>query len=1208
MTELITLHSENHEPGRRTTIALLTTGAIDPNNHAIWSGAAAACQDAGVNLICYPGRLVHSPIQFEAQRNVIYRMIDPQTVDGLVVMGGLNAWLDKTETYAFLERFRHMPIVTTGIVLDGIPGVTVDNYHGMHDVVTHLVVVHQRTRIAFIRGQANHQEAYDRYQAYLDVLNEHQIPFDADLVYQGDFKESGGVSGVKTLLDERKVSFDALVAASDNMAIGALKTLQSRGLRVPGDIAIAGLNGEDQGLVITPPLTTAPLHFFEQAYQAASMVLAKLEGKNVPLKVILPTRLVIRQSCGCLDPLVTHARAVPHTEKLDSFTDEIRLLDRLVFGDEDAQMQVPGDERVQQMFPVLLKVFLAESQGKTESEFLTLFEETLGKTANNNDAFPRWHEIISILRQFSISQLTDTTSRLRIENLVQQARVVIGESSRRYNAYQMLKADEKQHILGEISQSMSVTTSIVELSDVLEHSLALLDISRCYLFLYETPQAPEGLARLIFSYENKQRVAPGNGGCVFPTQQLLPVGSLSLPQRYNLVVEPVFFREDQLGYMVFEADPGEETIYEILGGQISASLKRTLLTERNIRLYDEALDARKAAEQADLLKSHFLSMVSHELRTPLALIVGTIEMMLQEEQSDKNPPLPPSYREDMGVIYASSKHLSWLIGDVLDLASNQAGELRLVAEALDLSALFDEVTVLGKSLAREKGLEWRQHIPACLPMVWGDRTRLRQVIINLLSNAVKFTEHGSVSLVVGWDENNVAVEISDTGMGIPFEEQSVIFDEFRRSERSVSRGYGGMGLGLAITRRLIELHGGQIRVSSTGEENSGSTFFFNLPVLAAPIKNLKPPHSRRNTVLLLIERESDRKQLQHHLIQKGFEVEVMDVSDQNDWISQVIAQPPGALVLDFQPATERGWELMQLIKNNPETRDIPVVFYSLSVKRASGAILELDYMTKPIGKTELSDLLERLGIKGKNPQQTILVVDDDPKVLDMHVRMLESQIDCRILKANGGKKALEIIQEENLSLVLLDLMMPEVDGFDVLREMRDHETSRSIPVIVLSAQILTAQDMTRLQEGVAAVLGKGLFSAAEVLSQVEAALRHSKRLGSQTSCSVRDAMAFIHEHYAEPISRSMLASHVAITERYLTHCFRQELGITPMVYLNRYRVKQAKFLLEQGKRSITDVALDVGFSDSSYFNRVFRQEVGIAPGAYQHGERTGKTV
>ena len=324
----------------------------------------------------------------------------------------------------------------------------------------------------------------------------------------------------------------------------------------------------------------------------------------------------------------------------------------------------------------------------------------------------------------------------------------------------------------------------------------------------------------------------------------------------------------------------------------------------------------------------------------------------------------------------------------------------------------------------------------------------------------------------------------------------------------------------------------------------------------------------------------------------------MEVSHQPEWLSQVISHPPGAVVLDFQPATERGWELMQLIKQNPETREVPVVFYCLSAERSNGAMLEMDFLSKPVGNGELSQALERLGLKGNDGRQTILVVDDDPQVLDLHVRMLENLVICRILKANNGKKALEIMQSERLSLVLLDLMMPEMDGFEVLRIMRAHDATRSVPVIVLSAQILTASDMLRLQEGVAAVLGKGLFSMEEVLNQVEAALSHSKRLGSQASRTVRQAMAYIHEHYADLISRTELAVHLAVSDRYLTRCFHQEMGITPVTYLNRYRIRKARELLEKRTFSITEVAQMVGFSDSNYFGRVFRQEMGSAPSDY----------
>jgi len=1189
---------------KKTAIALLTTGAIDPNNRAIWSGVWAACREHDLHLVCYPGRLVRSPVEFESQRNVIYRMVDAQVIDGIVMMGGLNAWVDTESTYSFLKGFAPIPVVTTGIVLEGIPGVTVDNYHGMQAIVEHLIQVHNRRRIAFIRGQANHQEALERYQAYLDVLKQRQIPFDPELVYQGNFKESGGVEGVKTLLDDRHVDFDALVAASDNMAIGAMKTLQMRGIRIPTDVAVAGLNGEDQGLMITPPLTTAPLHFFEQAYQAASMVIQMIEGQQVPPKVVLPTQMTIRQSCGCSDPLVAHAEASPHTEKLDSFTDEIRMLDALVFGDSSQKMVLPQDETLQQVFPTLLKSFLAESQGKSEGEFLQLFSETISQTANAIDSFQRWHEIISLLRQFAISQLSDPASRLRIENLVQQVRIVIGESARRHYAYQVLKADEKLHILGEISQSLSVITNQSELIDVLERSLLLLDIPRCYLFMYADAEQPAGMARFIFAYENHQRVPLPESGLAFESRYLLPPGLLNANETLNLVVEPIYFREDQLGYAVIEARPSEEAIYEILGGQISASLKRTILSERNIRLYDEALQARKAAEEANLLKSRFLSMVSHELRTPLALIVGTLEMMLQEAQTGGLPPLPVPYRQDMEGIFTSSKHLSRLIGDVLDLASNQAGELRLNNEPLDLSSVFSEAAILGKSLAKEKNLQWRQEIPEKLPLVWGDRTRLRQVTINLLSNAVKFTEKGTVSLIVSLEDERIHVEVSDTGMGIPLEEQALIFDEFRRSERSVARGYGGMGLGLAITRRLIELHGGTIGVRSSGEDETGSTFFYDLPVMpdATAVRESRSRH--HNTVLLLVENCADGERLQQHLEKKGFSVELMDISTNPDWISRAATQQPGAFVLDFHPVAERGWELVQLIKQYPGTSDIPVIFYNFAEDQSAGSTLELDFLTKPVASADLLDALERLGLKKNENDRSILVVDDDPKVLDMHVRMLEHISECQILRASNGKEALEIARQEKLALILLDLMMPEMDGFAVLAHLREEELNRTTPVIVLTAQILTTQDMHRLQEGVTAVLNKGLFSVDEVLSQVEGALNHSKRLNNQAARIVREAMAYIHEQYSEPLNRAELARHVAITERYLTHCFRQELGIPPIEYLNRYRVRQAKLLLEQGKLSITEIALEVGFSDSSYFNRVFRQETGQSPSAYQRGERS----
>ena len=339
-------------------------------------------------------------------------------------------------------------------------------------------------------------------------------------------------------------------------------------------------------------------------------------------------------------------------------------------------------------------------------------------------------------------------------------------------------------------------------------------------------------------------------------------------------------------------------------------------------------------------------MVSHELRTPLSLIVGTIEMMLR---SENRMPLSEPYRQDARNIHVSAQHLSWLIGDVLDLASSQAGELRLTCKSLDLREVLDEAVLLSELIVQGKGLAWRTVIPQELPFIWGDRTRLRQVVLNLVSNAAKFTERGEVALNVEVGAQNVTLSVSDTGMGIPVDEQGTVFDEFRRSERAQVRGHGGMGLGLAITRRLVEMHGGQIGVRSAGVEGGGSTFYFTLPTLKEPPALPEPDPLRAQRVLFLTGRAGEKGLLRQYLVERGFDVEVLVLEETANWFAQVAAAPPGAIVLDYRPETERGWELLRLFRDSPTTCDVPVIFYALSEDLAMGSFFGADHLTKPVG-------------------------------------------------------------------------------------------------------------------------------------------------------------------------------------------------------------------------------------------------------------------
>jgi signal transduction histidine kinase/DNA-binding LacI/PurR family transcriptional regulator/AraC-like DNA-binding protein len=1190
--------------GKKTpiTLGLFALGAGDPCNEFIWHGVAGVCREQGVNLVYYPGRALASSDANEAQANLIYNLVDAKRIDGLIMwLAGLAQWLTPDDVHQFCHSYHPLPVVTAGTMVEGIPGVVVDNYNGMRDVIRHLIYTHNRRRIAFVRGPERQQEAKERFQAYLDVLGEFNIPVDPDLIVMGNFKESGGTRAADILINERSVHFDALVGASDNMAVGAMKALQAHGVQVPGDVAVAGLNDEIPSKFVNPPLTTAPLYFVEQARWAAQMVLTMITGKEVPKKIVLPTQILIRQSCGCQDPLVDRASAGFSQPGSQKTANDESIRPEIVLAEMAAALSLQNAKVPESLLESLLNRFWQVVEGDDGSNFLNDLRHGLRLTEQSEEILSRWHDVLSVLHRLT-TRLSTPNCQFRAEDIIHQGRVLIGETGQRQQAYQAFLAREQARTLSEISQVLSVALDEHELSSLLAESMERLNIPSFYLALYEDPAHPEELARLIAAGFDSQYIDLSGECVLFPSRLIVPDEYLPKGRTYSLALHPLFFRGDQLGFLVIEAHPGQDEICDIISKQISSALKRSSLNARNIELYHAAVEARKAAEVANNLKSRFLSIVSHELRTPLSLIVGTVEIMLRESDRSGNL-LPDVYRQDMACVRTSAQHLSRLISDVLDLAGSHSGDLKLAREALHFQDILDEALVLGASMVREKALNWRVEIPPQLPRVFGDRTRLRQVILNLVSNAVKFTDHGEVYVKVEVKEDQVCVSVRDTGLGIPLEEQAWVFDEFRRSERSVARGYGGMGLGLALSRRLIELHGGQIGVTSSGEEESGSTFFFSLPVYDWPEIRVESEDGLVHAVLLLTTQAGSTNILEQHLIDRGFMVEVLGIEDNPDWLTHLLVNPPGAVVLDFQPESKVAWDLVNLLKQNPLTQEIPVIFYQLHPDVDQGSMFELQWIEKPAASDLLPQALNRLGLinqaDGSN-KPVIYIVDDDACIKDMNERIIKSHLpDSTVLTARNGRIALDMMKNIHPDLLLLDLMMPEMDGFEVLKRMRQEETMNDVPVIVLTAQFLSDGDMDRLHNGVAAVLQKGIFRADEVIKQIEAALNRSKRLGSPGQRIVRRAQGYIHGHYSDDITRTSLASYLGVNERYLTRCFHEEMGITPIAYLNRYRIKQAKQLLDMGEYNVTQVAMMVGFSDSSYFGRVFRQEVGLQPRAYK---------
>lgn len=1141
---------------------------------------------------------------------VDFAPVGPWNADGLIVITPLAAD-PGTDRFQSLADQRY-PIVFLGSSEPG-PSVAIDNEGGIRQAVAHLVE-HDHRRIAYIAGHQHrvYGDSGHRLRAYQAAAREWDLEVDPRLIAFGAHTYAGGQHAMWQILGTG-VPFTAVLASNDESAIGAMDTLREAGLRVPHDVAVIGFDDRRESGAQIPPLTTIRYSASDMGRQAVTLLIECALGHLPAIPAVeVPTRLVIRESCGCLP-----GRADAH-RPLRVLKEDAGTVHPMT-GPGDARRAAPARELDGQIARAMAEAIL-ETHDLDPHETLRLCRRlveafVLSLERNNTTAFGLvvqevlqhllhldlpvhpWQAAISVLREHApalLAALPGGAASRQADDLLDQARIAIGESSWGQCLRRSILQANVANQIGWMTAQFSAAHDQEGICEALVEHLPGTGIAHAVVAAYEA----EGNDPVAWSVLRTPHDLP-DAQRRFSTRSFPPAGLYPTDRPFSVAVLPLSIQKERYGFAAFDT-ANMAPLSEIVR-QLEAAIWQA-------RVYQEAVEARHMAEEAARLKSGFLSVVSHELRVPLNLIAGLSELLLQEGEHTESGKYQVNW-EDVERIHTSALHLDGLVRDVLDLVRSDLGQLRLVCEPLDLADVLNAVSVMAKQLAGAKGVTWRAEVPVNLPQVWGDRTRLRQVTLNLVNNAIKFTSQGGVVLTATAAGGRVIVTVRDTGIGIPLEEQTAIFADFHQSERTAARGYGGLGLGLAICKRLVEMHGGQIGAWSRGDEGAGSTFYFSLPAMKRCHEPGSESTASTSQYVWLLARDTEGSTiLRDHLVQRGFQVEVHSINDSTEWLSALLVTPPGAVVLDLGLAAEQGWEVIKTLKANPATEEISVLFYRLARDDDTGAVLEMDYLTKPVGAAELVEALAYEGLLSNGNGSggpKILLVDDEPGILEMHARMLEAQWpQSRVLLARNGQEALDVIRTARPDLVLLDLMMPELDGFGVLEAMRDDEASRNIPVVVLTGQVLTEEDMARLNRGVASVLSKGVCTVAETLSHIETSLARKQKLGSETQRLVRKAMAYIHTHYAHSISLDDVASSVGLSERHLTRSFRQEMGTTLVSYLNRYRVKQAKTHLEAGDKNITEVAMEVGFSDSSYFARVFRREVGVSPSAYQRGKRS----
>jgi signal transduction histidine kinase/DNA-binding response OmpR family regulator len=560
-------------------------------------------------------------------------------------------------------------------------------------------------------------------------------------------------------------------------------------------------------------------------------------------------------------------------------------------------------------------------------------------------------------------------------------------------------------------------------------------------------------------------------------------------------------RKDDLGFlahgfidMAGQVKAREQRLEEVNHGLESTVADRTAALADALQIADdariEAETAREDAEEANRTKSSFLANMSHELRTPMNAIIGYSEMLMEEAEDVGQDDFIP----DLKRIHGAGKHLLMLINDILDLSKIEAGKMTTFCETVDISAVVDEVRATVTPLIQKNSNTLVIDVAPEIGTLYTDLTKLRQTLFNLLSNASKFTDGGTITLSASAlpESDSVVFKVSDTGIGMTPEQLSKLFQAFTQADASTTRKYGGTGLGLAISRKFCQLLGGDITVEST--ENVGSTFIVTLPrtspvitdtpdapvvQTAAVVQESTQPIDGRPVVIAIDDDPDMLTLLSRNLSREGYAV--VTASTGQEGIRLVNELQPVAVTTDILMPGMDGWMVMDAIKSNPATSKIPVILVSVSDTRDMGVSLgAFEFVSKPVDWNRMAIILRGIAATASGH---LLVVEDDADMRALWLRNLAKD-GYSVETATNGRDALLQVTAKRPAAILLDLMMPEMDGFEFLARLRSTPEGARIPVIVVTAKQLTEADTAFLKDRVQAVMQKAGNEIESVLDVV----------------------------------------------------------------------------------------------------------------------------
>src|SRR5215216_5479598 len=553
------------------------------------AGITETAEANNVNVVHFIGGALH-PIPSPDNKSSfgLYDLAKPDQFDGLILTADIAYGISASELNLFREVYGGMPVVTQSVKLDGASMFIADNTEGMRSAVRHLIEEHGYKRIAFIRGIQGQIDAEQRFQAYQDELKAHSLRFDEDLVVDGDFSPESGRAAIRTLLDERKLRFQAVVAANDSMAFGALEILQQRGVHVPEDVAVTGFDDLREAQATGVPLTTVRQSFYTAGKHAMETLLKRINGDSIPNIIMTPTQFLIRWSCGCLPENVRQAAVAPRdVAKTGRLENKREAALRALLNSAGITDQDPALLQFREAFGRAWDGFLLTLNSKSSSDdFLKTINAMIELMQKNGLAPAVWHNVISMMRRYALGGITSYTSMLQAENLFQQARLLAGELSQRAQAYRRLVLEQQENVLHGFSFSMAPAMSMDEIGAAISEHFPAMGIERWYVMFYSDVTAPQSISapppesyKLLFQYEGSQFEIPQKQ-TTMGTGQLIPRGKTPADHRYTAVVMPLSLARNRFGFMWVEMGPRDWEIYVRIRNLVSSALLRVMLVQQ----------------------------------------------------------------------------------------------------------------------------------------------------------------------------------------------------------------------------------------------------------------------------------------------------------------------------------------------------------------------------------------------------------------------------------------------------------------------------------------------------------------------------------------------------------------------------------------------------------------------------------------------------